>query len=104
MLGRKHPSTLTSMNNLALVLDRQGKYEEAEGMHRQTLALSETELGKKHPETLISAYCLAYLLHQRKQYKDAEPFYQRAYAGYREMLGENHPTTCSMLTALFFDA
>ena len=35
VLGAKHPSTLTSMNNLALVLRSQGKYEEAEAMHRQ---------------------------------------------------------------------
>lgn len=27
MLGKKHPSTLTSINNLAGVLSRQGKYE-----------------------------------------------------------------------------
>jgi tetratricopeptide (TPR) repeat protein len=39
VLGREHPHTLTSMSNLALVLVRQGKYEEAEAMNRQTLAL-----------------------------------------------------------------
>jgi hypothetical protein len=33
-LGKEHPSTLTSMSNLAGVLDRQGKYEEAESMNR----------------------------------------------------------------------
>ena len=32
-LGAEHPDTLTSMNNLAIVLDMQGKYEEAERMH-----------------------------------------------------------------------
>ena len=31
-LGRKHPHTLTSVNNLVLVLQAQGKYEEAEVM------------------------------------------------------------------------
>jgi hypothetical protein len=40
------------MSNLALVLGRQGKYEDAEAMNRQTLALSETVLGREHPETL----------------------------------------------------
>jgi hypothetical protein len=30
VLVQEHPSTLRSMNNLALVLDSQGKYEEAE--------------------------------------------------------------------------
>jgi hypothetical protein len=32
VLGREHPSTLSSMGNLASVLDIQGKYDEAEQM------------------------------------------------------------------------
>jgi len=43
--------TLTTMSNLALVLDSQGKYAEAETMNRQTLELKEEVLGKTHPET-----------------------------------------------------
>ena len=34
VLGKEHPSTLTSMNDLAMVLRDQGKYERAEEMHR----------------------------------------------------------------------
>ena len=34
MLGNEHPSTLTSMNNLAEVLSSSGKDDEAEEMHR----------------------------------------------------------------------
>jgi Tetratricopeptide repeat len=33
VLGNEHPSTLMSMNNLALLLRDQGKYEQAEEMH-----------------------------------------------------------------------
>jgi tetratricopeptide (TPR) repeat protein len=47
VLGNEHPDTLTSMNNLALVLRDQGKYEEAEEMYRQALRLKETALGKE---------------------------------------------------------
>ena len=36
ILGGRHPSTLRSMNNLALVLRYQGKYEEAEETHHHT--------------------------------------------------------------------
>ncbi|EXL45099.1 hypothetical protein FOCG_13862 [Fusarium oxysporum f. sp. radicis-lycopersici 26381] len=36
VLGKEHPSTLDSMNNLALVLRKIGKYEKAEKMHRKT--------------------------------------------------------------------
>jgi hypothetical protein len=32
VLGTEHPDTLMSMNNLALVLSHQGKYEQAEEM------------------------------------------------------------------------
>lgn len=39
VFGAEHSSTLTSMDNLARVLDGQGKYaEEAEQMSRQALA------------------------------------------------------------------
>jgi len=33
VLGKEHPDTLTSVNNLAFVLQDQGKYEEAEQMN-----------------------------------------------------------------------
>ena len=42
------------MNNLAEVLDEQGKYKEAEKTHRQTLELREKVLGKDHPSTQVS--------------------------------------------------
>jgi hypothetical protein len=47
------------MNNLATVLRDQGKYVQAEEMHRQALRLSETVLGKEHPFTLTSMGNLA---------------------------------------------
>jgi hypothetical protein len=54
-LGREYPDTLKSMNNLAQVLRRQGKYEEAEAMNRQTLARREKVLRSDHPHTLLQA-------------------------------------------------
>jgi hypothetical protein len=54
MLGKKHPSTLPTMNNLASVMGRQGKYSEAEEMHRKVPGMKEVVLGKEHPSTLMS--------------------------------------------------
>jgi hypothetical protein len=51
VLGKEHPDTLTSMNNLAFLLQSQGKYDEAEPISRQILALMEKVLGKEHPDT-----------------------------------------------------
>jgi tetratricopeptide (TPR) repeat protein len=92
VLGKEHPDTLTSMNNLAGVLDSQGKYEEAEAMYRQTLASREKVLGKEHPSTLMSVYCLAYLLAKQDLYEKAHTLYQRACNGYSVVLGDDHPT------------
>ncbi|KAK4220997.1 Tetratricopeptide repeat-domain-containing protein [Podospora fimiseda] len=72
VLCKEHPSTLTSMNNLALVLGSQGKYEEAEKMHRQALQLFEKVLGKKHSSTLSSMRNLAGVLNDQGKYKEAE--------------------------------
>ena len=54
VLGPEHPDTLITMSNLAVVLNRQGKYKEAELMNRQTLARREKVLGPEYPDTLIS--------------------------------------------------
>ena len=39
MLGNEHPSALTSVNNPAEVFSRQGRYDEAEQIYLQALAL-----------------------------------------------------------------
>ena len=49
MLGKEHPSTLASMNNLASVLDSQDSYDEAEQIHRQTLANKTTHQASHQP-------------------------------------------------------
>jgi hypothetical protein len=54
LLFFSHPTVHHSMSNLAEVFSRQGKYEAAEALHRQTLQLREKVLGVEHPETLTS--------------------------------------------------
>ena len=62
VLSREYPSTLTSINNLALVFDNQEKYEEAEEMYRWSLELLEKVLGREHPDTLGNMNGLALVL------------------------------------------
>jgi hypothetical protein len=75
------------------VLGRQGKYEEAEVMNRQTLALKETVLGREHPETLTSINNLAHLLKKLCCYDESFALYERACAGCHIVFGEDHPNT-----------
>ena len=78
MLGKEYSLTLDSMNNLAAVLNSQGKYEEAEQMHRQTLQLKEKVLGKEHPSTLTSINNLAAVLNSQGKYEEAEQIHRQA--------------------------
>ena len=100
MLGKEHPSTLTSMNNLALVLSSQGNYEEAERIHRQALALRETVLGKEHPNTLGSMNNLASVLSRQGNYEEAEQIHRQALALKETVLGKEHPDTLTSINNL----
>jgi pentatricopeptide repeat protein len=51
-----------SMNNVADVLDHEGRYAEAEKLFRETLHIQLRVLGTEHPDTAISAYNLACML------------------------------------------
>ena len=90
MLGKEHPSTLGSMNNLAEVLSSQGKYEKAEEMHRQALALRERVLGKEHPSTLTSMNNLALVLNSQGNYEEAEEMYRQVLALRERVLSKGH--------------
>jgi tetratricopeptide (TPR) repeat protein len=96
-LATKDSALLASMGLCATVLSSQGRYEEAERMHRQTLELSEKVLGLEHPSTLTSVWCLASVLHSRRQYQNSNILYQRACAGYQKILGLEHPNSLSCL-------
>ncbi|MCI4627225.1 MAG: tetratricopeptide repeat protein, partial [Candidatus Magnetoovum sp. WYHC-5] len=45
-LGKTHPDTLTSLNNLAGLYQAQGRYSEAEPLYKEALASTEKVLGK----------------------------------------------------------
>ena len=63
------------MNNLTFLLDSQGKYDKAEPVCRQTLALREKVLGKEYLNTLTSMNNLTSLLESQGKYNEAKPVY-----------------------------
>ena len=52
-LRKKHPSTLTSMENLAVTYAHQGKYEQAEELMLNVLDLSSVEQGFWKPRGYV---------------------------------------------------
>ena len=97
VLGKEHPHTLSSMNNLTLVLWRLGKYEEVEQMHRQTLKLREKVLGKEHPDTLSSMNNLGLMLDSLGKYEEAEQMYWQTLELMEKVLGKEHPHTLTSM-------
>jgi tetratricopeptide (TPR) repeat protein len=93
VLGGEHPSTLTSVNNLAGSYEGQGRYAEAEPLYRRALEARERVLGEEHPDTLISVNNLASLYESQGRYAEAEPLFQRALRGMERVLGGEHPNT-----------
>ena len=92
-LGKEHPDTLISMNNLASVLSIQGNYKEAKQIYQQALALMESELGKEHPSTLGTMNNLASVLNRQGKYQEAEQIHRQALALREKVLGKEHPDT-----------
>ncbi|KAI1108408.1 hypothetical protein F5Y14DRAFT_84773 [Nemania sp. NC0429] len=100
VLGKRHPKTLGSINNLANVLYSQKKYDEAETMQRQTLQLKKEMLGRRHPDTLISINNLAEILWSQGKYDEAETMHRQTLQLTEEVLGRRHPNTLSSINNL----
>jgi tetratricopeptide (TPR) repeat protein len=98
--GPEHPSTLNSMMNLGLVLQSQGKYEEAEEMHRRVSEVMEKVLGLEHPNTLTSMNNLAVLLANQGRYDKAEEIHRRVLEVKEKVLGPEHPSTLESINKL----
>ena len=65
VLGAEHPDTLTSANNLAIVLEEQGELVEAARINRETLEVRRRVLGAEHPQALASGTNLARVLEKQ---------------------------------------
>ena len=52
-LGKDHPTVAIRYNNLADLLQTQGKYDQAEPLYRRAIEIGEKALGKDHPDVAI---------------------------------------------------
>ena len=99
-LGPDHPSTATSLNNLAELHRSMGRYGEAEPLYQRALAIKEAQLGPDHPSTATSLNNLAELYRSMGRYGEAEPLSRRALAINEAQLGPDHPSTANSLNNL----
>ena len=71
-LGDRHPDTLRSISNMAMLLKAQRKLTEAEPLFREALAARRETLGDRHPDTLNSINNMAMLLEDQGKQEEAE--------------------------------
>ena len=108
LLGPEHPDTLTSVNDLGVLLTIcADDYEGAERLFQRALEGRENAHGPEHPNTLESIHNLADLLLQNtdlfantEDYDEAESLYRRALAGREKVLGPEHPVTLETVNSL----
>ena len=85
---------------LAAILDGQGKYDEAEALYRQALAVFERVYGPDHYELAVTFNNLAALSHAKGDDAEAEQLYRRPWPSRRRSLGPDHPDVAMTLNNL----
>ncbi|KAJ6788122.1 hypothetical protein PWT90_07397 [Aphanocladium album] len=100
ILGADHPSTLTSMANLASTYRNQGRWEEAEKLDVQVMETSKAKLGADHPSTLTSMANLASTFWNQGRWEEAEKLFVQVMETRKAKLGADHPDTLTSMNNL----
>ncbi|KAI1325824.1 P-loop containing nucleoside triphosphate hydrolase protein [Xylariaceae sp. FL0255] len=100
LLGPDHPSTLTSMANLASMYWNQGRWKEAESLEVQVMETRKTLLGPDHPSTLTSIANLASTYWNQGRWKEAESLEVQVMETRKTLLGPDHPSTLTSMANL----
>mgnify|MGYP001189150271 CR=1 FL=1 len=86
-----NPTKHHVLNNLAIVYQKQGRYDEAISLHKRALAIREKKLGRDHPDVAASLNNLATIYQEQSRYGEAIPLQKRAMAILEKKLGRGHP-------------
>jgi len=100
VLGAEHPSTLTSIANLASTFWNQGRWKEAEELEVQVTETKKRVLGAEHPSTLTSMADLASTYRNQGRWKEAEELEVQVIETSSRVLGAEHPSTLTSMANL----
>ncbi|KAF8339286.1 hypothetical protein F5887DRAFT_1137130 [Amanita rubescens] len=99
-LGDNHPSTLSSISDLASTYNSQGKLDDAETLQMEIIDARKAELGPDHPGTLASMANLASTYWKQGRWDEAEKLQEEMMNAIRGKLGPNHPNTFTSMANL----
>jgi tetratricopeptide (TPR) repeat protein/tRNA A-37 threonylcarbamoyl transferase component Bud32 len=98
--GPDHPSTLSSMSNLANSYHAAGRTQEALKLHEETLQLMEAKLGPDHPDTLLTMSNLAISYRAAGRTQEAIKLHEETLQLKKAKLGPDHPHTLNSMNNL----
>ena len=87
-----------SLQDEAMVLYRQGNYEEAMVITQKALGIAEKDYGPEHPRAAFSRHILGELYYNKEEYTMAEPMYVQALRIFEKALGRDHLSVALVLT------
>ncbi len=100
LLGKEHPDTLSSMNNLAQMMRAQGDLAGARRLEEQVLEAMVRLLGTDHPDTLKSMNNLAQMMREQGDLVGARKLDEQVLETRAGLLGEEHPDTLKSMNNL----
>lgn len=99
MYGDKHPTTLSTLNNLCSVYLSVGDAEQSIAYGREAYESRSEVLGEGDPRTFVSQLNLARALSDSERYDDALGMLSGGVLMARDRLGPEHPTTMDIVNA-----
>jgi tetratricopeptide (TPR) repeat protein len=95
VLGKEHPDTAATYNNLAGVYQAMGNFPQALDYYQKDLEISEKVLGKEHPSTATTYNNLACVYQAMGNFPQALDYYQKDLEISEKVLGKGHPDTAT---------
>jgi tetratricopeptide (TPR) repeat protein len=92
-----HPDLAEAINDLALLYQLMGDYDDSEKFYLESMAMKRRLYGDKHPEIANALGNLASAMQDKGDLARAEPLYQQALAMWRALLGDTHPEVANAL-------
>jgi tetratricopeptide (TPR) repeat protein len=85
---------------VARTLADQHRYDQAEAIYRDAIAIQTRVLGADHPETLMTQVALGYAMSAQGRFADAEALYRTVIEIQTRVLGPDHPNTLGSMNSL----
>ena len=91
-IGTDHPEIAIGLNNVAIALYQQRKYDAAQGFYESALEMQRRLLGKEHPDVAMTLNNLAFAVHDKGDLKTALELSHVSLETYMLALGAEHPS------------